>query len=101
MADIVRRRFERDNTPEGRLAAVARSLVIKMWDTHVNRQFGPEKPDMVDFSEAFRPYIKRELLMARIEEARTSSGRALTARIKELAAELDEVNKDLPVELRS
>jgi hypothetical protein len=100
MLKLTREGFEHENTPEGRIAAVARALVLEMWETHVNKRFGPEKPDMVDFREAFRPFIKRELLMARIEEARTLSGRALTGRIKELAAELEEVNKSIPAELR-
>lgn len=48
-----------------------------------------ETPGYVDFREALRPFVQRELLRARIHEARQTSGAILTARVKELARELE------------
>lgn len=81
-------RIDQDATPEGRLAAVARSLAIRM----AGRK---KEPDYADYRDALRPFVKRELLLARIEEARQSSGAVLTARVAELAKELDEVNSQI------
>lgn len=101
MVDIIKERLQHENSPEGRLAAVARALVLEMWDTHIHRQFGPEKPDTHDFREALRPFVKIELLLARIEEARKLSGRVLTERVKELSQELVEARRGLPPGLQS
>lgn len=75
-------RVHHDETPEGRIAAVARSLCIQM-EKKLERQ-----PDYADFRDVLRPFLQRELLNARIDEARKTSGAALTARVKELAAAL-------------
>jgi hypothetical protein len=74
-------------SPEGRLAAVARTLVMKMQ----NQKQG--EPDYADFRDALRPYVEREMLLARITEARHVASDCLTARVKQLAAELLEVNE--------
>lgn len=74
-----------DETPEGRIAAVARSLCVQMGEKL------KRTPDYADFREALRPFIQREILRARIDEARKTSGRVLTARVRELAAELDAI----------
>jgi hypothetical protein len=76
-------RVHHEDTPEGRIAAVAKSLCIQM-DKKLKRE-----PDYADFRDVLRPFIKKEILNARIEEARMLSGRVLTARVKELAAELE------------
>jgi hypothetical protein len=75
-------RVHHDDTPEGRLAAVARSLAIQM-EEKLNRE-----PDYADYRDALRPFVRRELLNARIDEARKVSGRALTLRVIELSTEL-------------
>lgn len=77
------------DTPEERLAAVAKSLLIQL--EKKNRV-----PDYADFRETLRPFIQRELVLARIDEARKSCGRGLTARIEELAAELSKIVAALP-----
>ena len=77
-------RINHDDTPEGRIAAVARSLCIQM-------QKDKREPDYADFRDALRPFLKRELLNARIDEARKNSGLRLTARVRELAAELQAI----------
>jgi hypothetical protein len=94
-------RTEQEKTPEGRLAAVARSLAIRMEKKH--RQsggVGPREPDYADFRDAFRPYLQRELLLARIDEARHTNARAITARVEELARELRECEESIPKEDR-
>ena len=83
-------RVHNDETPEGRIAAVARSLCMQMGEKL------KRTPDYADFRDALRPFIQRELLKARIDEARKTSGRALTERVKELAKELDAI--ELPNE---
>jgi hypothetical protein len=88
-------RVHEDHTPEGRLAAVARSLAIKMSEGYKQRGFGPREPDYADFREAFRPYIHRELILARIEEARKSQADRLTSRMRELTVELLLVDKQI------
>jgi len=75
-------RVHHDETPEGRIAAVARSLCVQM------KQKLKREPDYADFRDVLRPFLQRELLNARIDEARKTSGAALTARVKELAAAL-------------
>ncbi len=76
-------------TPEERLAAVAKSLVEQMEKTG-------RAPDYADFREAFRPFVRAELLRARIDEARKSCGRGLTGRIQELDVEFRKLSKMLP-----
>jgi hypothetical protein len=90
-------RTHQEDTPEGRLAAVARSLMIKMEDRHNKSRVGPREPDYADFREALRPYVQRERVLAQIEEARKTS---VTARVKELASELAEWEKLIPEEDR-
>ncbi len=75
-------RVHHDDTPEGRIAAVARSLCIQM------EKKSSREPDYADFRDVLRPFLQRELLNARIDEARKTSGRALTQRVRELAKEL-------------
>ncbi|MBZ5700245.1 MAG: hypothetical protein LAN84_00200 [Acidobacteriia bacterium] len=93
-------RTHEEQTPEGRLAAVARSLAIKMDDKYRKTGAGPREPDYADYREAFAPYVKRELLLARIDEARKTSAKALTCRMMELTVELAEVDKLIPREDR-
>jgi|SRR6267378_2939521 len=87
-------------TPEGRLAIVVRALVLKLAEQHRNTRVGPREPDYSDFREALRPYVRRELLFARIDEARKTAATALTGRMKELAAELLACELDIPPEDR-
>ncbi len=77
-------RVHHDDTPEGRMAAVARSLCIQMKNSL-------REPDYADFRDVLRPFLQRELLNARIDEARKTSGRALTQRVRELAKELQAI----------
>lgn len=83
-----RQSFE-DTNPESRIAAVARSIQLK---------FEPESkvPDFADYRDAMSVFVRKELILARIDEARKSSGTLLTARIAELASELAECEKAIP-----
>ncbi len=93
-------RVHEDQTPEGRLAAVARSLAIKMSDRYQKTGFGPREPDYADFREVFRPYIHRELILAKIEEARKTQAERLTSRMRELTVELLLVDKQIAEALK-
>jgi hypothetical protein len=93
-------RIQQEETPEARIGAAARSLVIKMRDEFNRTNTGPCEPDYADFREGLRPFIKRELLMARIEEARKYGAKFVTARVAELNRELQELYKTMPSEFR-
>lgn len=94
-------RVGKEDTPEGRLAAVAQSLRIQMARKYRSRgNRGPQEPDYADFCEALRPFVQRELVLARIQEARRESADLLTNRIRELAVELAECEKNIPEEYR-
>jgi hypothetical protein len=79
-----------EDTPEARIAAVARSLAMKMQAHFEKTGQGPRDPDYADYRRAIGPYLHRELLLARIDEARKTAATALTTRMKELASELFE-----------
>lgn len=81
-----------EETPEARLAAVARTLMDLVLANHLSTGRGPRQPDYADFREAFRPFLEREVLVARIDEARRVHGEKLTARVAELGLELKMVD---------
>ena len=87
-------RIVKESTPEGRLAAVAKSVAVRL------RADLRREADYADYRDAMRPYILRELVLARIEEARRCYGDTLTVRMRELALQLDALNKNLPPEDR-
>lgn len=80
-----------EDTPEGRIAAVVRSLCVQMEDRHNKTGLGPILPDYADFREALRPFLRMEILKARIDEARKTAGAVLTTRMRELSAELMDI----------
>jgi hypothetical protein len=73
-----------EDTPAGRLAIVARSLVMSMTDPV------SYTPAYDDFREAFEIHIERELLLVRLDEAKRSS---TFQRALEIQRALDDVNK--------
>lgn len=79
-----------EDTPEARLAAVARSLVEQM-----AKKFRRE-PDYSDYRKVFRPFLAKELILVRIAEARKLGVKQLSERMKELDKELREAQKALP-----
>lgn len=59
-------RIESEETPEGRIAAAARCLIIRM---------DPDSlaPDTADLREHLAPYVLRELLRSQIDIAKKSA----------------------------
>jgi len=93
-------RVHHDDTPEGRLAAVARSLAIRMAKGDAQMGIEPSEADYADYRDALRPFVKREILLARIDEARRTYPGAIAERMRELTTELIDVNAQLPEEHR-
>ncbi len=89
MVSMMNGRIREADTPEERLAAVAKSLVEQM-------ERKDRVPDYADFRDALRPFVERELLLARIDEARKACGRGLTARIDEISVQLKKLEANLP-----
>jgi hypothetical protein len=52
------------DTPEARLAGVVGNLIEKFKSEHSH------DPDIADFREALQPHIRREILLAMLDEAR-------------------------------
>lgn len=82
-------RIASEPTPEGRLAALAFSIGVQM------RDHEKKDPDYADFRDAMRPFVKRELILARLEDLRQTTGATLTLRTAELAKELLDLNKQI------
>jgi hypothetical protein len=79
-----------DNTPEGRLAALA-SAVGQIMDRKFRASAaGPEHPDFADFREAFRTPLRREVVLGQLAK--------LTDLVKELERELFELDKQIKAE---
>jgi hypothetical protein len=87
-------------TGEERLASVARSLTMKMQQGLRDPEKLKNVPDYADFCDAFRPYVRREQIIACIAWAKKHSADVLTRDIQELAAELMECEKGMPPEDR-
>jgi hypothetical protein len=81
-------------SPEERIAAAARALQL---------HYEPESkvPDIADYRDGLRVYVRRELILARIDEARQISGTVLTERIRVLAAELAKCEMEMLPEDKS
>lgn len=94
-------RLEYEDTLEGILAAVAEDLRIKMLNRYYQRGGkGPKEPGFADFREAFRPWVRRGIVLAKIEYVRRHGTNMLTLSVSELATELAECEKDIPPEYR-
>jgi hypothetical protein len=93
-------RIYKGKTGEERLAGVARSLTMKMQKGLRDPEKLKNVPDYADFRDAFRPYVRREQIIACISWARRHAAEVLTAGIKELALELLECEKQIPQEDR-
>lgn len=74
-------RSESDEAEE-RLARVVVRLVRRMESVH------DRKPDWQELADELRPFIKQELVKARIEEAQWSLTKVLSDRVEELTKEL-------------
>jgi hypothetical protein len=83
------RATDQDTSPEARIAAVARALQLK---------FDPDSkvPDFADYRDAIRVFVRKELILARIDEARKCGGLMVQGRVAELGITLAECEKEIP-----
>jgi hypothetical protein len=65
-------KFNHEDTPEGRLAAIVVMVASKMEDNFLKTGAGPSKPDVADLREILRPFVQREIIHARLDEATQS-----------------------------
>jgi hypothetical protein len=93
-------RMQGTKTPWGRIAVAVEHHARGLRNEYRATKAGAERPDYADIGAMLEPYVKRELLLARIDEARKSSGEALTKRIMDLAKELLDIEATLPPEDR-
>lgn len=82
-------RIEAARSLEERLAAVAVTLIARM------KLLRTGSPDYADFRDAFRPYIRIEILIARLEALGTDRSR-IQAKRSELARELADLDFEVP-----
>ena len=75
-------RIAGEPTPEGRLAAVAFSVMVQM------RDHEKKDADYADYRDCMRPFVRRELILVQLDELRTSNAPNMTLRVAELAKEL-------------
>jgi hypothetical protein len=89
-------RVNYEPTPLGRLAAVARTVVDEHRDLS-DRLCRPDLafPDCADFRDRMNLYVKRELLLARMEEARLHNWPGAALRIAALEWQLTEVQEQI------
>jgi hypothetical protein len=79
-------RITSEPTPEGRLAAVAYSVMVQM------RDHEKKDADYADYRDCLRPFVHRELILVQLEVLRRSSGADMSLRVSELAKDLAEVS---------
>lgn len=94
-------RIKLEQTREGRLAAVVASLNEQTQERKRNTGVGPDLPDLADYRDKLRPWVKREELMIKLETARQLrklSSDALEEWMRSLTAEMHELNSRLPDE---
>jgi hypothetical protein len=89
-------RVNYEPTPLGRLAAVARTVVDEHRDLS-DRLCRPDLafPDYADFRARMNLYVKRELLIARMKEARLHNWEGAALRIAALEWQLTEVQEQI------
>lgn len=81
------------DSPESRLAAVARNLIMREARCPTcDRKMYPFKPDYADLRDALRPYVVHEILTAKLEEAEICRHRK---RIFDLKIELATVELEI------
>jgi hypothetical protein len=69
-----------EDTPEGRLAAVAVLVATKFEDRYHQTGHGPRAPDVADLREVLRPYVQEIILRARLDEFEKITGGKATRR---------------------
>lgn len=87
------------DSPESRLAAVARNLIMREATCPTcGRKMYPFKPDYADLRDALRPYVAREMLAARLEEAEASHNnkRVFNLKVELATVELEISRIEIP-----
>lgn len=84
-------RIHEGKTAAERLAAVARSIAVE-----IHSKFG-RVADYADFQHEMEPFVEREMILVRIEEARHTGATGITQRIRELDKQLKKCERTLPV----
>jgi hypothetical protein len=87
-------------TATKRIAAAARSIQTQMQKSLTSVEKLRDVPDYTDYEKKLDPWVRRELVIARIDQAKTDAAKDLTKTIMELAEELAEIEKELPSEYR-
>lgn len=92
------RAIREESTPEGRLAMVARHVVDEA--RRIENRFRGDRfyPDRAEFRARFAPFMKIELLQARLEEAKIHAGAAAEERVQQLTKEISDRWVELLVE---
>lgn len=87
-------RTERGPTPEARLAARMREIIIETYERerHSSNVRFPSVPDIADLEEGIRLFVQREILQAQIEAA--TDFRAF-AFVQERQQELNRINFEI------
>lgn len=95
------RRIRLAGTLEEQLAVISRWLPVQMADAHrCNGGVGPMAPDYADFRDAFRPFVRRAIILARIDESkRTPPSARVVERVEDLTSELADVEEQIRVAL--
>ena len=91
-------RVVEEPTPEGRLAAVCKSLALRMRkEAELRRRSDySREPDYADYRDALRPYIEREMLQARLDEISEYCGAPAAAfRIISLRRQIEALDRDI------
>ena len=86
-------------TPEDRLAAAFKTLMVQFQDQYYKTGHGPTEPDLADIREFIEPYLQRELLLRAIKEVEVLQG-IKSKRISDLVTELYEWEAVIPKENR-
>jgi hypothetical protein len=89
-------RILNEDTPEGRLAAVAVLVATKFEDRYNQTGQGPRRPDVADLREVLRPYVQEIELRARLDEFEKIHG-GKAARRSELVRMLYVCQLQMPV----
>ncbi len=91
MSDVALR--DSSTKPEERIATVCKAV-------HERFHPGTFQPDTADYRDAIAPFVEREILIARIEEARQCAAISLNDRMSKLNRELQSVEMRIAKEQR-
>lgn len=85
-------RTELEDTPEGRIAAAAFAILDETVVRYGKTGHGPRFPDRADFREGLQLYVRREIVIAKLQVIKDHG--TFPAAIK-LQMELDQVNWEI------